>query len=492
MNEFLIISILAFITIALLVTFEILARKNILSKSLSRKLLHITTGFIVVYVPFVLQNFWIVIFVGIAFSVTNFILIRKHLLKQINDSQTENFGIFYYPLSFLICTLLFWNVNKYIISVSFLIFSVGDAVAALVGGASTNKYLTRITKEPKTFNGTIAFIVSSFFLLWIVKLTLWKDLNFINYDWLNFSFLALIFSLLGGITEALSTKGTDNLSLPIILSSATMMFFVNGIDIYSFLLAFFLALLISLASFKVNFLDFGGSASTFLLALFIYGIGGWKWTVPILTFFILSSLLSKIAERLSKKDVSSIFEKGSRRDYKQVLANGGVPLLIIVMSNLLPANIDWYKIYLLSIAISTADTWSTEFGTLFAKNVYLITNFKKVMPGISGGISFIGTIGGVLGSVFIVLSAGFFIELSIRTFISIILFSLIGNLFDSLIGATIQVTYQCSTCGKLTEKKIHCDGETIYFKGVKFIDNDMVNLSSVLFISLVYFLFLIV
>jgi len=491
MNEITSLAILASITIFFLVFFEVLARKNIISKSLSRKLLHITTGFIVVYSPFVLQSFWIVTFVGIAFSITNYILIKRKVLKQINDTQTVNLGIFYYPLSFLISILLFWNVNKFIISLSFLIFSIGDALAALVGNSSATKYFTRITKEPKTFNGSITFILSSFFLLWIVKLTLWKNFNFIDYDWLSFSFLALIFSLLGGITEAISTKGTDNLSLPIVLSSATMMFFVNGIELKSFILAFVLALLISIISFKMRFLDFGGSAVTFLLALFIFGIGGWKWTIPILTFFILSSLLSKFAEKLSRKDVASIFEKGSRRDYKQVLANGGVPLLIIVLSNLLELKIDWYSIYLLSIGISTADTWSTEFGTLFTRNVYLITNFKKVTPGISGGISLIGTLGGVLGSITIILSSLFFINLSHQVFILINLFALIGNLVDSLMGATIQVIYKCSVCEKLTERKIHCEKETNYFKGIKLIDNDAVNFISVLFISLVYFLFLI-
>lgn len=492
MNELTSLAILASITIFFLVTFELLARKNIISKSLSRKLLHITTGFVVVYSPFVLQSFWIVTFIGIAFSVTNYILIKRKVLKQINDTQTVNLGIFYYPLSFLICILLFWNVNKFIISLSFLIFSIGDALAALVGNSSTTKYFTRITKEPKTFNGAITFILSSFFLLWIVRLTLWKNFNFIDYDWLSFSFLALIFSLLGGITEAISTKGTDNLSLPIVLSSATMMFFVNGIEIKSFILAFILALMISIISFKMKFLDFGGSAVTFLLALFIFGIGGWKWTIPILTFFILSSFLSKVAERFSKKDVASIFEKGSQRDYKQVLANGGVPLLIIVLSNLLPLEIDWYLVYLLSIAISTADTWSTEFGTLFARNVYLITNFKKVSPGISGGISLIGTLGGVLGSILIVLSSGFFIELNMKVIVSLPFFALLGNFFDSLMGATIQVIYKCSVCEKLTEKKIHCQKDTYYYKGIKLIDNDAVNFVSVLFISLLYFLFLIV
>lgn len=483
--------LLATITVFFIITFEFLARKNIISKSLSRKLLHISTGFIVVYAPFVLNSFWIMVTVGVVFTITNYILIKKHLLKQVNDSSTENLGIFYYPLAFLICTLLFWDVNKFILSLSFLIFSIGDAVAALVGNNSTTKYLTRITKEPKTFNGAIAFILSSFVLLWIVRLTFWDKLNLIYYDNISFILVALIFSLLGGITEAISTKGTDNLSLPIILSAATMMFFVNGVDVESFSLAFIMALIISVFSFRVKFLDLGGAAVTFLLALFIFGIGGWKWTIPILTFFILSSILSKVAERLTNKDTVSIFEKGSRRDYKQVLANGGVPLLVIILSNLLSLNIDWYLVYILAVAISTADTWSTEFGTLFAKKVFLITNFKRVIPGISGGISLVGTLGGIFGSVLIVLSSGFFIELNFNLVLAIVFFALLGNLLDSLLGATVQVIYKCSVCEKITEKKIHCNKASDYFKGLVFVDNDLVNFLSVLFISFVYFIFLI-
>ncbi|MCX8056837.1 MAG: DUF92 domain-containing protein [Ignavibacteria bacterium] len=492
MNEFKALVILAFITVSFLILFELLARKGIISKSLSRKLLHITTGFVVVVTPFLIDSFYLVLVIGVAFSVVNFILIKKHLLKQINDNSSENFGIFYYPLSFLLTVLFFWNVNKYILSLSFLIFSIGDALAALVGSSSKIKFYTKITKEPKTFNGVLSFIISSFVLMWISKIFLWDKFGFLEFGNLEFLFLALVFSLIGGIVEALSTKGTDNLFLPIILSTAGMVLFVRGVDINNFILAFILASAISIFSIKMKFLDLGGSALTFLLALFIFGIGSWKWTLPILVFFVLSSLLSKISDKINGKNVHQIFEKGSQRDYKQVLANGGVPLLICILSVLKPVDIDWYSIYLLSVAISTSDTWSTEFGTLFAKNVYLITSFQKVEAGISGGISMIGTLGGVLGSIVIVLSGMIFMELKSIQIIMIIFFSLLGNLFDSFLGATVQVSYKCSNCGKTTEKKIHCQQLTAYHKGIKYIDNDLVNLASVFFISMVYFIFLIV
>jgi uncharacterized protein (TIGR00297 family) len=492
MNELKSLTVLSLITISLIVLFEFLARKNIISKSFSRKLLHITSGFIVVYVPFVINSFLLVILIGSVFTISNYLMIKNRILKQIDDGKSENLGIFYYPLSFLITVLLFWNVNKYLISLSFLVFSICDAMAALVGSSAKSKYFTNITKEPKTFNGAFTFVLVSFLLMWFIKFTFWEKLNFIEYDELSFAFIALIFSLLGGITEAISTKGTDNLTLPIVLSTAGMIFFVVGINLAGFILAFILAILISLISFRLKFLDLGGSIVTFLLALFIFGIGGWKWTVPILSFFILSSLLSKIAETLSSKEINQIFEKGSRRDYKQVLANGGVPLLICVLSVLIPDTIDWYLVYLLAVAISTADTWSTEIGTLFSKNVYLITSLKKVNAGISGGISFIGTIGGIAGSFFITLSAFLFVNLQMIDVLIILIFAFLGNLFDSLLGATLQVVYKCPACLKLTEKKFHCQVKTTYYKGLKFIDNDFVNFSSVLFVSLLYFIFLII
>ncbi len=493
MNEILKIIFLAFITILFLIFFEYAGRKKYISLELSRKLLHVVSGILIAYIPFIVDSFLLVVTVGSLFTISNYFLIRKSILRGIDDRTQRNYGIVYYPLAFLIVVLLFWKMNKFIISISFLVFSLSDALAGLFGSSSKNKIFTKITAEPKTLNGLIAFILSSLLILIILYFTLWDKFNFLSYPFGVFLFAVLIISLVGGITEVLSTFGSDNLFLPISISVLSAIFFIEGIELDTFLVAFLLGLIVSFLSYKFKFLDLGGSLLTFLLALFIYGLGSWKWTVPIVTFFLLSSILSKIVDRLNSKNLKDLIDKGSQRDYKQVLANGGVPLLICILNFLIQGeNIHWYLIYILSVAISTSDTWSTEIGTLFARKVVLITNFQKVEPGISGGISLIGTLGGIAGAFVIILSSMFFIHLSINQILILIFFSVLGNLFDSFLGSTLQVKFQCMSCNKITEKKIHCGKDTVRLKGISFIDNDFVNLFSVLFISVLYFIFLII
>ncbi len=491
MKEYTNLLILSGITILLIVLLEFLARKEVISKIVARKTLHITTGFVVILATFLINSFGIMVFIGLVFSLLNYILIKRKILKQIDGNLTTHLGIFYYPLAFLIIVLIFWNVNKYILAFSFFIFSISDAAAGLVGtGAKIKRYL-KIHGEPKTFNGLFATIISSLLVLIFLRYTFYDYLNFIKYDFLSFLFLALMTSIIAGIVEALSSKGTDNLYLPVVLAFIGFIFFHKGIDLPNFLLASFLAFLISLISLKYKLLSLSGSFVTFILALFIFGLGSWTWTIPILTFFILSSVLSKFSEFYRSKELNDVFNKGSKRDMFQVLANGGVPLMISLLNYLFPDLTNWYFIYILSIAIAMADTWSTEIGTLFAKNIFLITNFARVEAGISGGISLVGTLGGLLGSITITFCAMLFHQFLISDLIIINIFATLGNLFDSFLGATLQVTYRCKKCWKMTEKLIHCDSSTEYYKGLTFINNDFVNFSSVLLLSKIYFLFLI-
>ena len=54
----------------------------------------------------------------------------------------------------------------------------------------------------------------------------------------------------------------------------------------------------------------------------------------------------------------------------------------------------------------------------------------------------------------------------------------LGVVFDSLLGSLCQVKYRCTLCGRLTEKKEHCDAPTEKKEGIAFVDNDMVNIFS--------------
>ena len=251
------------------------------------------------------------------------------------------------------------------------------------------------------------------------------------------------------------------------------------------LLGVFLALIIVLLSYKAKFLNFSGSVATFILAVLIFGFGGWKWSVPILVFFIISSLLSKAGKKRKEK-FKNTFEKSGVRDYAQVVANGGLAGLFIFLHILYPDPL-YYHLYLVSLAAANADTWATEIGVLFKTTPRMITTFKKVEPGISGAISFYGTTASFLGSLIIALS-GYFFSISFGSFILISIAGFFGSVIDSILGASFQGQYQCTVCTSYTEKKMHCDSPTNRIKGFRWLNNDLVNILSALFSILLFIL----
>lgn len=233
------------------------------------------------------------------------------------------------------------------------------------------------------------------------------------------------------------------------------------------------AFVIAAGSFVVRFLTLSGAIATFLLGVVVFGIGGWQWAIPIVTFFLLSSILSRYG-RQRKKDFDSVFGKSDRRDGGQVLANGSIAGALVVLSAAYPIH-DFYPLYLGAVAAATADTWGTEIGVLTMGRTISVLSFKPVSPGTSGGISETGTLAGALGALVIALSGyGWFSDL--KTAIVIVLAGVAGSLIDSLLGATVQVQFRCEVCGKQTERTGHCGKPSTRISGVPWINNDIVNI----------------
>jgi uncharacterized protein (TIGR00297 family) len=173
-------------------------------------------------------------------------------------------------------------------------------------------------------------------------------------------------------------------------------------------------------------------------------------------------------------------EKSSTRDFLQVMANGGLSAVFVSIYSF-HNDEKLYLMNLASLSVVCSDTWATEIGTLKLNNTYNILNFKPVEQGISGGISVNGTIGAVFGAVLISISGLAFSDLPfIQYFILIISCGIFGNFTDSLLGASFQVINKCEKCGALTEKKVHCNLNTIRYKGIKYFNNDAVNFVSAL------------
>jgi len=256
-------------------------------------------------------------------------------------------------------------------------------------------------------------------------------------------------------------------------------------------LGMFLAAIVAFVSYRAKVLDAGGAAATFLLGTVVFGVGRFAFSVPILAFFVLSSALSKFGHK-SKKQVADIFEKSSRRDLWQVLANGGVAGAILIFWHFFPVHL-WYLLFIGSLAAVTADTWGTEIGILSKSVPRSILNFKRVPIGSSGGVTLLGTIGAATGALVLV-TLGWLSgphaspkTFGVGEFFIVLVAGLAASLVDSFLGATVQAQYRCPRCAKITEKTVHCENmETELQRGYRWINNDVVNLacafSGVLFV----------
>ncbi len=484
-NDLTRVLILLAIINVLIVLAYLLKKINFIPSAIPRKFLHITAISVAAYSFIYINNSAYLLALGLVILLGNYVMYRKEIFEK-KDGKSKNLGVFYVPVSYIILVLVMNNFRE-LAMFSMFVMAFADAGAALVGEFFP-LYPYRLGNSGKTISGSFTF---AFVTLILMTLSLFLTVDGRIFLSVEAPFKIVIFLLFTTtiltIVEALSTKGADNILIPLFSAFFFYLFFThpNVIEPTRLMYGFFFALIILVASYKLKFLTNDGSYTAFVLGVFIFGLGGLQWSVPLLTFFILSSLFSKI----KKNNSSEYFEKGDKRDSFQVLANGGLPGLLLAV-NLINPDAIWFDLYLVSLATSMADTWATEIGNMKKRTTFRILDLTEIQQGISGGISLGGTIGGVLGAAVLALSGLPWIHYFTWLIFSIItLGGILGMLVDSLLGATIQRKNICPVCEKVTEKKVHCGKEALYHSGIKLINNDAVNfISALVMVVIVYFI----
>ena len=450
------------------------------SAEVNRKLVHVLTGILVFFTPFFFTSNRPLVWMAILFVFVNWIGIKTGKLKGMHDTGRASYGTVFYPMTFLILTLTAWSQHKVILMLSMLILAVSDAAAAIVGENQKSPHEFALGKDKKSVEGSSVMLVSTFLLVAIL-LPVIDRIDGLDIGWAAASWIAVVTAVVATALEALSSGGSDNLSAPLGAAFVlhAMLEGTPDADV-RFTIGLGLALLMALVSYRARFLTAAGSVATFLLAALIFGTGGWPWAAPILAFFILSSLLSKLGKK-HKKQFNMIFEKSSQRDTGQVLANGGIAGAIVLGNHFFPAPL-WYGLYLSALAAVTADTWATEIGVFSRIPPRSIITFKAVPPGTSGGITPLGTLFAFLGALVIALTGWLVAPAELRgsgashPFWFIVLAGLLASLIDSVLGATVQGQYRCPACEKITEKRKHCDDRTTELvSGYRWLSNDWVN-----------------
>ncbi|MEC9486603.1 MAG: DUF92 domain-containing protein [Prosthecochloris sp.] len=492
-GEFGMFGVIAGLLLCALASAELFVRSVPQSGFAVRKLLQLGGGVLAFFLPVLFDsNFFPVLLAVIFLFVALFGRLSGGLHVLCRQGPQERilpgYGPLLVPLVFLVQALLLWDEAPWIIRLSMLATGGGDVAAAFVGVLSGGCHIERLTRNPKTVEGSLGMLVTSFGFM--AGLLLFFRPHFqgelaASAVW-ELVALALLLAVIATAVEAILSYGLDNFFVP--LSVAYVLYvlsFSPSIDIGDFLLGGVFALLLSVVSLLVKFLDASGATATFLLGTTIFGIGGVDWTVPLLTFYLLSSILSKLGHtRKARFDL--VFEKGSQRDAGQVCANGGIAWLIMIAYSL-TGDQAFFFAYLGTLAAVQSDTWATEIGTMWPNpTARLITTMKEVPVGTSGGVSVPGTLGAFGGALLICASAlaigvEWVYDFGIlRSFLLIGFSGLLASLVDSFFGATIQAQYYDPVRKKVTERtsSLKKDGTVVknkLIKGYHIVNNDLVN-----------------
>lgn len=203
--------ILATAFLLLFAVAEIFYHKLKVKVELTRKLVHFGTGIITMLFPIMIGNHWFVLFLCGSFALILLISLKFNLLQSVNAIERKSYGSISYPLSVYGCYLAFdiFNHQYIYFYLPILILAFCDPIAALTGKKwPLGKY--KIRNDSKTLMGSGMFFISAFALSLIFYFA------FYNIDYV-YAFLACsaLIALTATIAEATSSKGFDNLTIPL-------------------------------------------------------------------------------------------------------------------------------------------------------------------------------------------------------------------------------------------------------------------------------------
>ncbi|KAJ2022581.1 hypothetical protein IWW57_003368 [Coemansia sp. S610] len=257
-----------------------------------------------------------------------------------------------------------------------------------------------------------------------------------------------------------------------------------------------------LISLRRQSLSGSGTVAAALVGLSTASNDNIMFTVVLLAFFISSSYWTKYQAR-AKARLDPCYAKASRRDWKQVLCNGGVGAVISVVyqynfDGRRPADMSLEERKLMTLLIwgyigfyscCAADTWASELGTLSSDWPVLITTLKQVPPGTNGGVSKLGMLASFAGGALIGLTAdvamwvqyfgayksGALPRIPYNMLGSV--FGMLGSLIDSLLGATVQASYAVNKriASDISANELSQVKGAVLVAGRDVLSNNMVN-----------------
>ncbi|MBT9311818.1 diacylglycerol/polyprenol kinase family protein [Leptothoe kymatousa] len=185
-----------------------LARRFGYSSEITRKIVHIGAGHVILLAWWFMLPAWIGVAASVIFGAVALISYRWPILPGINSVGRRSWGTFFYAISIGVLMGWCWPQGyPYFGVVGILIMCWGDGLAALVGQRwGTHGY--EIWSESKSIEGSLTMALTSAIVVLVVLGTI-QGLS------LQLLLVAIGVAIAATILEAVSKYGVDNLTVPI-------------------------------------------------------------------------------------------------------------------------------------------------------------------------------------------------------------------------------------------------------------------------------------
>ncbi|MEZ2241092.1 diacylglycerol/polyprenol kinase family protein [Microcoleus sp.] len=202
----------------ILLVAEGLNRFTSVDPEVSRKVVHIGTGNVILLAWWLEIPGWVGITAGILAAAIALISYQVPILPSLNSINRQSWGTFFYAVTISILVAWFWPLqHQEYAALGILVMTWGDGLAAVIG-QKYGQHIYRVWGMKKSWEGSatmyvVSFVVSSLILL-AVQGNVWQT-------WAVSAVVAVVAASL----ESVSKWGVDNLTVP--LGSAAIAFFLN-------------------------------------------------------------------------------------------------------------------------------------------------------------------------------------------------------------------------------------------------------------------------
>ncbi len=182
-------------------------------KEASRKFIHIMVGNWWFLAMYYFTNIWFAAFVPATFVIINYISYKKDIIKVMERNKQDGLGTVYFAISLLVLVIVSFGIyNKPILGlIPCLVMAYGDGLAAVFGKLIKSKKY-KVGDSKKSIAGSATMFIISLLLIGGYLIFTHQDIFWSSGHW---PFVTLMMAYLITSIEAISIKGTDNITVPL-------------------------------------------------------------------------------------------------------------------------------------------------------------------------------------------------------------------------------------------------------------------------------------